>query len=124
MFENKRQALAPKSVYYKRMMKNLAWGVFIIFLCLIIGVAGYHYTANIEWLDSLHNASMILSGMGRRLKLNRMAENGFLLFMPCSAELFLLQILDSFLRRLYTGFFTNFILRRKIVRIDFSIFSF
>jgi len=64
MFEHKYQPLAPKSVYYKRMMKNLAWGIAIIFLCLMIGVAGYHYTANIEWLDSVHNASMILSGMG------------------------------------------------------------
>jgi hypothetical protein len=30
----------------------------------MIGVCGYHYTAHIGWLDSLHNASMILSGMG------------------------------------------------------------
>jgi hypothetical protein len=30
----------------------------------MIGVVGYHYTAGIPWLDSLHNASMILSGMG------------------------------------------------------------
>ena len=31
---------------------------------LAIGIAGYHYTADIAWLDALHNASMILSGMG------------------------------------------------------------
>ncbi len=30
----------------------------------MIGILGYHYTAGIGWLDSLHNASMILSGMG------------------------------------------------------------
>jgi hypothetical protein len=30
----------------------------------MIGIVGYHYTAGIPWLDSLHNASMILSGMG------------------------------------------------------------
>ena len=30
----------------------------------MIGVYGYHYAAHIGWLDSLHNASMILSGMG------------------------------------------------------------
>jgi hypothetical protein len=64
MFENKRQPLAPRPVYYKRMMKNLSIGCGIIFLCLMIGVVGYHYTAGIPWLDSLHNASMILSGMG------------------------------------------------------------
>jgi hypothetical protein len=35
-----------------------------LFTCLIIGVLGYHYTANIPWLDAIHNSSMILSGMG------------------------------------------------------------
>ena len=41
-------------------------GIFFLLLfgCLGIGILGYHYFANIPWLDSLHNASMILSGMG------------------------------------------------------------
>ncbi|NJO25597.1 MAG: hypothetical protein HC867_07320, partial [Bacteroidia bacterium] len=30
----------------------------------MIGVTGYHYTTGMNWLDALHNASMILSGMG------------------------------------------------------------
>ncbi len=33
-------------------------------VCLLIGITGYHFTAGIPWLDSLHNASMILGGMG------------------------------------------------------------
>jgi hypothetical protein len=36
----------------------------ILFVCLMIGVLGYHFTARIPWLDAIHNASMILSGMG------------------------------------------------------------
>lgn len=36
----------------------------ILLACLLIGLLGYHYTAGIPWLDALHNASMILSGMG------------------------------------------------------------
>jgi hypothetical protein len=64
MYERKHQPLAPKRVFYGRIMKSTAAGIFILFICLMIGVFGYHYTANIEWLDSLHNASMILSGMG------------------------------------------------------------
>jgi hypothetical protein len=40
------------------------FGMVILFLSLMLGVFGYHYTAGIGWLDSLHNASMILSGMG------------------------------------------------------------
>jgi len=64
MFENKRQPLASKNVYYKRMIKSMLVGILILVICLLAGVLGYHFTAGIAWLDSLHNASMILSGMG------------------------------------------------------------
>ncbi len=64
MYENKRQPLAPKHVFYKRVLKNLLYTCLFLFVCLSIGIIGYHYTAQIAWLDSLHNASMILSGMG------------------------------------------------------------
>jgi len=36
----------------------------MIFISLLIGVAGYHFTEGLPWLDSLLNASMILGGMG------------------------------------------------------------
>jgi hypothetical protein len=64
MYERRHQPLAPTNVYYKRIMKSLAYGMAILFVCLMIGVVGYHYTSAIPWLDALHNASMILSGMG------------------------------------------------------------
>ena len=64
MYEHKKQPLAPKKVFYKR----VAWSIFIatviLIVCLFIGILGYHYSDNIPWLDALHNASMILSGMG------------------------------------------------------------
>jgi hypothetical protein len=56
--------LAPAKVYYKRLARNLLIGTGILVVCLIIGITGYHFIAHINWLDSLHNASMILSGMG------------------------------------------------------------
>lgn len=31
---------------------------------LLVGVAGYHFLARLGWVDSILNASMILSGMG------------------------------------------------------------
>ena len=64
MYEHKKQPLAPLPVFFSRMVKNTALGILILFVCLLIGVFGYHYTDNIPWLDALHNASMILSGMG------------------------------------------------------------
>ena len=64
MFEHKTQPLASKEKFYKRMAKTLCFSFGIITFCLFIGIFGYHYTGNIPWIDSLHNASMILSGMG------------------------------------------------------------
>lgn len=52
------------AIFYQRVLKNILLAVAVLFFCLVIGVFGYHYTANIPWLDAIHNASMILSGMG------------------------------------------------------------
>lgn len=36
----------------------------VITAALSLGIFGYHYIARLGWVDSLLNASMILSGMG------------------------------------------------------------
>jgi hypothetical protein len=64
MLESKHQPLAPVHVFRKRIQNSLLLGLFIMFLCLMLGVLGYHITCGVSWLDALHNASMILSGMG------------------------------------------------------------
>jgi hypothetical protein len=70
MYEHKKQKLAPMSTFYQRVFKNIILAFFILGICLLIGVAGYHYTADANWLDSVHNASMILSGMGPVIEIN------------------------------------------------------
>jgi hypothetical protein len=77
MFENKRQPIAPKSIFRKRMIRSIVIGNFIILCSLAIGILGYHYFANIEWLDALHNASMILSGMGPVVEIKSVAGKWF-----------------------------------------------
>ena len=64
MYENKHQRVAPLSVYYQRQFKSLFVATIILSVCLLIGILGYHYIAHIVWIDAVHNASMILSGMG------------------------------------------------------------
>ncbi len=64
MYEHKKQPLAPKEVYYKRVLRNMFYMTLLLICCLSIGIIGYHYSSDIAWIDSLHNASMILSGMG------------------------------------------------------------
>ena len=77
MYEHKSQRLAPKKVYYRRIARNGIYALGILLICLSIGIVGYHYTCNATWLDSLHNASMILSGMGPVIAINTDAGKWF-----------------------------------------------
>ncbi|MDJ0746590.1 MAG: hypothetical protein QNJ32_24970 [Xenococcaceae cyanobacterium MO_167.B27] len=51
-------------LFFGKFLKYLALSALFIFLGLIVGILGYHWTADLSWLDSLVEASMILSGMG------------------------------------------------------------
>ncbi len=64
MYEHHSKPLAPPKEYYNRVLQNSIWGALIVALSLFIGILGYHYTNNLSWVDSLLNASMILTGMG------------------------------------------------------------
>ena len=50
--------------YVTRIFKNAVAGFVILFISLGIGMIGYHYYFKLNWVDSLYNASMILTGMG------------------------------------------------------------
>ncbi|MFN8290430.1 MAG: hypothetical protein U0U70_09245 [Chitinophagaceae bacterium] len=64
MYEHRKQPLATRATYYQRVLKNILVALVVMLICLSIGILGYHYTCGFNWVDSLHNAAMILSGMG------------------------------------------------------------
>ena len=64
MFERKHQSLAPVPKFIKRVALCFGSAILLILVALFIGIAGYHWTAGLPWIDSLLNASMILEGMG------------------------------------------------------------
>ncbi len=65
MYEHKKQSLASKTIYLKRLRKNILIATMVLMVSLLIGVVGYKITIpEMDWYDSLLNASMILSGMG------------------------------------------------------------
>jgi hypothetical protein len=63
-YERHHEKLAPRSVFIKRLLVAEGFALGLIGVALIIGIAGYHFIAGFEWLDSLLEASMILGGMG------------------------------------------------------------
>jgi hypothetical protein len=64
MFERRHEKLVPPSVFAKRMLGAVGVAFGLILPALFIGVAGYHWINQLDWVDSLLEASMILGGMG------------------------------------------------------------
>ena len=50
--------------FYHRFLRALALSSGLIGFSLVIGIFGYHGFAGFNWVDSLLNATMILTGMG------------------------------------------------------------
>ena len=64
MYERRHHPLLPKEKYYKRIFRNFFSASIVIFVSLFLGVLGYHFIEDLNWVDALLNASMILTGMG------------------------------------------------------------
>jgi len=64
MFEHYTKPLLPPELFLVRVLRYLGFTMILLSLSLGIGVLGYHYFNELPWLDSLLNASMILTGMG------------------------------------------------------------
>ena len=56
--------LRSRTEFLWRQLRYTGAGLGFMLISLGLGVLGYHFFAHINWIDSLLNASMILSGMG------------------------------------------------------------
>src|ERR1051326_4272305 len=63
-YERRGDKLAPRNIFIKRIIGALGIALGVIVVGLGAGIAGYHWIAGFDWIDSLLEASMILGGMG------------------------------------------------------------
>ena len=63
-FEHKSKPVIPIEQFYKRQLKFLGYASVLLSFSLGIGMIGYKCTSEMEWIDAVLNASMILTGMG------------------------------------------------------------
>lgn len=63
-FEHQSEPVLPFDRFIKRIIRYTFFACLLLGASLGIGVLGYHYFNELSWLDSLLNASMILTGMG------------------------------------------------------------
>lgn len=64
MFEKFRQPLLPSHKFLWRLLRAITFGLILIILAMLVGMVGYHYFEQMDWITSFSNAAMILSGMG------------------------------------------------------------
>jgi hypothetical protein len=64
MYERIGEKLLPWPKFARRMGLSFLVTLGIVSVALGAGVVGYHSVAGLSWIDSLLNASMILTGMG------------------------------------------------------------
>ena len=64
MFEHSKKPMVNSRIYLQRQIRFAFYSVLLLIFSLGIGVIGYHFLADLGWIDSLLNASMILTGMG------------------------------------------------------------
>jgi len=77
VFERRHEQVASTRLFARRMAVYLGIVFLVVSMMLAVGVCGYHFLAGLGWVDSLLNASMILSGMG---PVNPLPSNGAKVF--------------------------------------------
>ncbi len=64
MYEHKRDPLLPAAKFKRRLVHHAMIAMGIVAGSLAIGVIGFHFLADVAWIDALLNAAMLLGGMG------------------------------------------------------------
>ena len=62
--ERYHEPLLPLHLFRRRILRYAGLAATFILGSLAVGVIGYHLIAGLAWMDSVLNASMILTGMG------------------------------------------------------------
>src|SRR5260370_34297315 len=64
MYEHRKQPLLSVAKFSERVIRHFILALLVLAVGLGIGILGYHCLGELNWIDSLLNASMILGGMG------------------------------------------------------------
>ncbi|MBI5303945.1 MAG: hypothetical protein HY868_17545 [Chloroflexi bacterium] len=64
MFEKHHEQLLPAQEFRRRVLRFAALALGITMTWWGVGILGYHVLGNLDWIDAILNAAMILGGMG------------------------------------------------------------
>jgi len=64
MYEHHSEPLLPWPLFRRRAILHFGAALFVLLAVLLLGMAIYHFTEQLDWIESFLNASMLLGGMG------------------------------------------------------------
>ncbi|MDE2027663.1 MAG: hypothetical protein KGK03_01085 [Candidatus Omnitrophica bacterium] len=64
LFEHRRQPLAPRKVFLKRVTKSVGAAVLLLGTTILMGAAVYHRAESLSWLEAALDAVMVMTGLG------------------------------------------------------------
>jgi len=82
MYEPRRAPLAPRSVFFRRVLAAISLAAAAVAVSLAVGMWGYMHFEHLAWRDAFLNAAMLLGGMG---PVETPVTNGGKLFAGCYA---------------------------------------
>jgi hypothetical protein len=107
-FERRHEPLLPQHLFLRRLGRHILLAVAIIGGSLAVGVIGYHTIEGWTWLDSLLEASMILSGMGPIQNLHTSAGKLFASFYAIYSGVALLTTIGILFAPIFHRFLHHF----------------
>lgn len=76
MYEHHRDSMLSLAAFIARLLRHAGIAMGILAGSLMIGVAGFRFLADTDWMDALLNASMLLGGMGPVGELQKWSASG------------------------------------------------
>ncbi len=76
-YEHKSAPMLSQGQFLRRLLLHGLLALALVLVSLGIGMAGYHYLEDRDWLDAFLNAAMLLGGMG---PVNKIKTDGGKLF--------------------------------------------
>lgn len=96
-FESRKQPLISQSDFAKRMLQFALYSFLIVGFSMALGVVGYMYYGDLNFIDAFHMSALILTGMGPVAEMKTVAAKLFSSFYALYSGVAFLTMMATFL---------------------------
>lgn len=117
-WERRSDPLATRWVFLGRILRCFAGTLLVVAFSLALGAWGYHRFGDVPWIDALHNAALILTGMGPVVDMTTTAGKLFSVFYALYSGLAFLTLVAIIVTPLYHRLLHHFHLEMEGQELD------